>query len=511
MRCTLRESAFMSRIRDIAANLLLVVPHAAISLFLVLHHEPWRDETHAFLLARGPATITQLLLDIRNGEVSPPLWHLMLRAVSLFTDNFLAVSLLHWGFMVAAMALLVWFSPFRAWEKLLISLTGVMLFEYTILARHYGLSVLLMMAVLVTHSCRRAKPHLECLCLALLIQTNAAGAFLAAAWWLVVTLPQRRSRLGHLLVALSFVTFAYYMSGEAFRTLRESGMGLNDFVECLFVVGTVLLRTLLQFGPTQFWEPQWLLHNQGALTVAACFCAAMFVVLAPKRGRACAFCVVATVLLISLFLAIGRSAGMRHHGFLFLALVVALWMERADTQGVGLGPVRRGAWIVVLGCAIWGAMCSARADLFCLYSEARSVASRIEKVNAENQGARILWATFSSALCEGILAFLPRDQSVLYSLELERPYRYLVHDKTWKSVDPGAHPWPEEQVVVRFRNCIRRGGLDRAYLIVSQRELQPWFMEGFALRQLTMPSSTCLATDDEYFYIYEWLPMRSTP
>ena len=499
----------MTRVSHHLANLLLVLPHAAISLFLILHHEPWRDETHAFLLAHGPDTVGGLLAAIREGEVSPPLWHLMLRGVSLFTTNFLAVSLLHWAIAVAAMCVLVWCSPFRWWEKLLVSLTYLLVFEYTVIARHYGLSVLLLFAVVAVHVRGRDRGSLECLWLALLAQTNLLGMLLAAAWWLPVTLRTRRaSRVGHLLVALSFVVAIYFFTGEG-KDIMDQGELVkpsDSWEETGYIVGTYVLRTFFQISSTVYWHPQWLVQRQDILMVLSVIMGLALLVLAPKRGWAGAFFGMSLILLSALYLEIGRTANIRHHGFLFIALVAALWVERstaASAGGRGMSRARWTIWITMLMGGIWSAYWMGRADASGIYSRARVTAHKIMELTSQRQGERILWATFGSGECEGILAFLPPEQAEFFSLELDRPYRYLVHNQYWKKVEPNSHPESLNDIAGRLVVRMIEGGYDGSYLILPKQQVNmrvaPWLF----LVPMLEPEPPPIIAEDEVFHFHE--------
>ena len=57
-------------------NLILVLVYAGLTLYTLLHHEPWRDEAQAWLLARdlGPVELLHQL----PMEGTPGLWHFLL-------------------------------------------------------------------------------------------------------------------------------------------------------------------------------------------------------------------------------------------------------------------------------------------------------------------------------------------------------------------------------------------------------------------------------------------------
>ena len=268
----------MTRLVRNLSNIALVLPHAAISLFLVLHHEPWRDETHAFLLARGPATIAQLLTDIYNGEVTPPLWHLLLRAVASLTNHFLVVSLLHWAITIAAIALFVWHAPFRWIDKLLFSLGYFMLFEYAVIARNYGIAVLLLFAVISIYRPYRDTRLFECLLLAALAQTSIFGTVLAAGLWLFISIQTRHRYIaGHAVVLLSIATSLFYLGGVALPTVIQ-GSGHAALPGTLgWGLETPVQRLVIQVISLDLWRPFWMTRGIWSGRI-------------PRRWESCSWC-----------------------------------------------------------------------------------------------------------------------------------------------------------------------------------------------------------------------------
>ena len=491
-------------------NLFIVLPHAAISLFLVLHHEPWRDETHAFLLARGPATLVQLLADIQGGEISPPLWHLLLRIVASFTDNFLYVSLFHWAIAVTAVAVLVWYAPFRWVDKLLISLGYLLAFEYAVIARHYGLSVLLLFAVTALFKSGKDTRLAECLLLALLAQTNVFGTVLAAVMWLTITIVTRhRHYAGHLVVLLSLIVAGYYLRGDsALATLNMvvAEESPEPFTTAGYVAGTLLIHVFFQIPSFSCWHPSWVLGSWTAQVVLSIACGLAFFVLAPRRGTGGLFFWWSAALLVDLFMTMRNAAAVRHHGFLFVALVVGMWLGPSPLAPSSRPAGRRAPfalWIfrLFLAGSVWTTACAGWADVHCTYSQARQTAKNLLAQTDAQQGRKVLWAMMGSAECEGILAFLPRDRAEMYSLELGRPVRYLVHGAAWKAADRKGEMGYIERMVEQLMRELRNGGYQNAYVVVPTIPLQAQLSETLFLLPVTMDREDCVLATDERFYI----------
>src|ERR1700677_3760207 len=65
-----------------------------IVLFGLIHHEMWRDELQAWLLARDSHSVFELLKNMRY-DGHPPLWHFFLFLITRFTHNPVYMQALH--------------------------------------------------------------------------------------------------------------------------------------------------------------------------------------------------------------------------------------------------------------------------------------------------------------------------------------------------------------------------------------------------------------------------------
>ena len=104
------------------------------------------------------------------------------------------------GVASAAILLLVLRSPFSWWMIALIVLSEFALFEYSVMARNYGISALLLFVLAALYKQHRDRGILLGVLLALLANTNAHSV--VARWGLFALLADRHSvRTGHSLDA----------------------------------------------------------------------------------------------------------------------------------------------------------------------------------------------------------------------------------------------------------------------------------------------------------------------
>ena len=83
---------------------MLLLPFVVLSLIAVLHHEPWRDETHTVQMVNEVGVLEAIKI-INATERQPPLWHIALGLVKHVPDS-LRYEPLHKG-LRAIVALLV--------------------------------------------------------------------------------------------------------------------------------------------------------------------------------------------------------------------------------------------------------------------------------------------------------------------------------------------------------------------------------------------------------------------
>lgn len=119
---------------------------ALLLLFGFAHHELWRDEAQAWWLARRSPSFWSLLGgEARRYEGHPFLWFFVLRAASKFSTSHLMLSLVSFLIALANGFLLLGWRAFPRWQRALFAGSYFVVFEYGVLARSYGLALLLLL------------------------------------------------------------------------------------------------------------------------------------------------------------------------------------------------------------------------------------------------------------------------------------------------------------------------------------------------------------------------------
>jgi hypothetical protein len=159
---------------------LITLTFLVLGLISILHHEMWRDELQAWLLAKDSASIAELIHNMRY-EGHPALWHICLFLISRVTHNPVSMQLLHLGIGTAVIYTFLRFSPFSRLQKFLFTFSYFPFYEYTIISRNYSIGILFIFLLCALYDrCRNYIPF--AILIALLANTNAFGFLIAASF-----------------------------------------------------------------------------------------------------------------------------------------------------------------------------------------------------------------------------------------------------------------------------------------------------------------------------------------
>jgi hypothetical protein len=180
-----REEA-MPRSRDTSPTWFcwsILLGWSVIVAFIAMRHEFWRDEVRALSLAMDAHSLSDLPALLKD-EGHPMLWYVLLWAGFRMTSSKLVLPVLSLLIGGAAVAIFVFHAPFPRWLKALFVFGGLPLYEYSVMARNYGISMLLLFVFAWLYRSRRKHPLLLGTVVALLCNTNIHSLLLAFVLWL---------------------------------------------------------------------------------------------------------------------------------------------------------------------------------------------------------------------------------------------------------------------------------------------------------------------------------------
>lgn len=157
------------------------------TLYLVSRHVMWADEVRALSIALQGDNVIEMLRALQ-GEGHPAIWYLLLRGAHAIVPVNEVLPAMAWLVAFAAMLILVLKSPFRIGTIALILFGAFGLFDFTVSARNYGISMLALFAIAWLYPRHRDRGIVIGLLLAALCNTNVHAAFFAAGllgFWLI--------------------------------------------------------------------------------------------------------------------------------------------------------------------------------------------------------------------------------------------------------------------------------------------------------------------------------------
>jgi hypothetical protein len=200
-----------------------------IVCWLALKHVFWRDEVRAMSLALHASGVGSVLKGLGDGH--PPLWYLLIRGFHALVPQPESLQILATTIGVAAAALFALRSPFGILLTALVLFSRFTLYEYSVMARNYGISMLILFLLAMLYEKWRDRGIILGLLLFLLADCNAHSILLAAAFllfWLGdIILDTNRDRGTALRIFAMNAVIAAIGIAYAFLTLRHT---MNDSI-----------------------------------------------------------------------------------------------------------------------------------------------------------------------------------------------------------------------------------------------------------------------------------------
>ena len=149
----------------------------AVVVLTTSKHEFWRDEVRALTLARAAESPLDLYGLVQD-QGHPVLWYLLLYLGTSIADTPRVLPITSVVIAFAAVALFMIAAPFPLWFRCAFIFGALPLYEYSVMARNYGISMLLLFVAAVLYRKRGQHPIRLALVLALLANTNVHSAVL---------------------------------------------------------------------------------------------------------------------------------------------------------------------------------------------------------------------------------------------------------------------------------------------------------------------------------------------
>lgn len=301
-------------------NLLYIFLFSSLVIILSLYHEPWRDEAQSWLL------VSHLdlggLFHIMSYEGSPALWHVILYPFAQLEFSYATEFVIHILIAIATVSLFVFRSPYSWLTKLLFVVSYFVMYEYAVIARSYVLSIFFLFLMAELYQQR----------------------FQKALWYGLVIALLANSNTHSLVIAFGFCSF--YVFELIFEQRGKTRLYMSSFIMIAGIVFALFL--LLPHGdnihhgffdrldiPAPFVAirnaifPGYGFLYKGLTTTVALI---IFpIILASVFNNKKIFIPVGISILGLLYVFMFKHNGsMRHHGLIFMLLIMAKWIDLED-------------------------------------------------------------------------------------------------------------------------------------------------------------------------------------
>jgi hypothetical protein len=318
---------------DTAFAVAVAVLFACVCGFAISYHEMWRDELQSWLIARSSSSLGEMRESMRY-EGHPALWYLLLYGVTRLTQRPEAMQLLHVVITSACVFVFARSAPFPRWARLCFALGYFPLYEYGVVSRNYSIGILFLFAAAALLPRRRERPWLLGVLLALAAQANAMALIVAAAFAGTVFLEPWVSRAGRAGVTAALKTLGLTAAGVLLAAMYVAPPADTGYADA-WVLEPNRLRAERILGlfakamvlPTEreglgdLWAATGSHHVAPLVSIVVISC--MLPWLLRRKVALIQFAAGTSLLLMFFYTKLDGS--LRHHGFLFVNVVLALW------------------------------------------------------------------------------------------------------------------------------------------------------------------------------------------
>ncbi|MYB02173.1 hypothetical protein F4X90_21220 [Candidatus Poribacteria bacterium] len=336
----------------------LTVLFLAVGAFTASHHEMWRDEIQAWLLARDSTSIFNLFANLKY-EGHPGLWHLCLMPLSRITHSPVIMQMFHLLITGVTVYLFVRYAPFNWFQKLLFCFGYFVIYEYAIVARNYALGLLLItvfcvlfkerykrfisvgcVLFLLAHTSVHALIVTIAIGIALCCEYLVGGRFFESLNQEIKAIENKRPIwIGFALIGIGIITAVLQLNpppdtGFAVAwNFNFEVKRVNDIAKLISRAYLPVTRPVLGFWGSNILTTYPFFQ---AIQVPLCyFLMFLSVLLFFKRPTALLTYLISTFGLLAFFY-VKYHGSIRHHGFLFLTFLMCCWIYR-DSPAISFG------------------------------------------------------------------------------------------------------------------------------------------------------------------------------
>jgi hypothetical protein len=300
----------------------LILLYSVIQVVLLLHHEPWEDEAHTWLVARDLDIISIFKQMAYDG--TPALWYMLLVPFAKTGLPYTSEFILHLMIAIAAVTVFILYAPFSKITKVLFIFSYYMAYEYSIIARSYGLSILLLFLIATSYGKRFEHPLWYAFLIFLLFNTNAHSFSIASSLTILFAWEFYRNKVHS---SNGKISLFIMLLGGLLSFLQL--LPRTDSINYGLLIGPSYLMPFVAIGNAFFPGHSAFFMQGDQRLIIICMAITIFftITLSFHKKLAVLFILLLSFLGLSYIYVFIYPGALRHHGFILIMLVFALWIS----------------------------------------------------------------------------------------------------------------------------------------------------------------------------------------
>lgn len=305
--------------------------YVVINLFMLFHHESWRDEMQAFSIVRESGSLTALSENTRY-EGHPGLWFFILFVVKQISGTLLCAKLTHLLIICAAIFIFIMHAPIKPAWKIAIVFGYFFMYEYSVIVRNYSIGVFF--AFLTCYFLQKNKILYASGALALLVNSNAYAWLLGVVMLPAIVLGCYKTHFKETIIAACIGLSGILISVMCIMPPEDSGYASGYFFSSdIFIKAfSTIAKTFIPIPipGISFWNTSiFEINNTYAIAITALLLSFVIVTCCLYHLRSSFIAQLffgLSIFVIVVFTAVKYFGAQRHHGHLFIAFIISLWL-----------------------------------------------------------------------------------------------------------------------------------------------------------------------------------------
>lgn len=243
----------------------IFILYAIFNFVLLLKHEPWRDEIHAWLMSKVYSFPELFVASRFDGH--PILWHLILMPFAKLNFPIITLNIISYVLVMISAYLFLFKTNFSLLFKVIVLFTIPFTYTYSAISRNYSLILLLLVIIGLFYTKRYDKPIIYSILICLLIHTHSL------AWGIVAGLTitfhfveiykkiikkEPVKNIKQIIVGLFLIVFnTIFVVYELYGTTNSDyGHYIGSYVIYIVLMLCLILLSLLlcSFWTKNFWK-----------------------------------------------------------------------------------------------------------------------------------------------------------------------------------------------------------------------------------------------------------------